>query len=372
MNKYKKYLVFNLFIVSLLVVTLFFVACPTPAPEPEPGPGPEPTTPTAAPTTEPPEVIELSFAHQTPPTGGGGIQFDNWARRIEEQTQGRVKITIYPASSLVGPMDQIDSLLGGICDIGQVNTLFNPQLSLHSVLLQPGLDLPPFEDYMAKTRLWQGLYEKFPEMQAEFEGFKPLFLFENTPNSLQFVERVEVHTPADLEGMRIGTGALFLPVLEAWGATPIDNPFTDRYLALDKGIIDGSFAPLATMNIMKIPEVTNAVALNLGALGRENSFVAMNENVWNSLPPDIQQVFMDNWEPTVKEFSESQFVDDQQAMDAYAKDDKLVITATPEEYELWTEPLLPLLDEWVQTMEAKGLPAGAVLEEAQRILAEMK
>ncbi|MBN1368186.1 MAG: TRAP transporter substrate-binding protein DctP [Dehalococcoidales bacterium] len=362
MKKYRKYLVFNLVIVSLLAVTLFFGAC-TKA---------ESTTTTTATTSEPLEVIELSFAHQSPPTAGGGIQYANWAKRIEEQTQGRVKITIYPASSLVGPMDQIDSLIGGICDIGQTNTLFNPQLVLHSLLLQPGLDLPPFEEYMAKTELWRALYEKFPEMRAEFKGFVPLFMFESTPNSLQFANRVEVRTPADLIGMRIGTGAQFLPVLDAWGATPIDNPFTDRYLSLDKGMIDGSFLSLATANMMKIPDVTKAITLNIGAVARENNFISMNEEVWNSLPPDIQKVFMDNWEPTVKEFIDSQLADEQQAIDVYEKAGDLVVTATAEEYKLWTNPLLPFLDKWAEAVDAKGLPGTAMLEEAQRILAGMK
>jgi TRAP-type C4-dicarboxylate transport system substrate-binding protein len=46
------------------------------------------------------EKIELRFAHHDPPTGPGGRSTAMWAKKVEEVTGGRVKITMYPASHL--------------------------------------------------------------------------------------------------------------------------------------------------------------------------------------------------------------------------------------------------------------------------------
>jgi TRAP-type transport system periplasmic protein len=313
-------------------------------------------------------VIKLTLAHTMPaPPNISGQAWINWSQRIEKQSNGRVKISVYPAGTMIAPKDEYDALAGGVADMGNVDIHFNPQqFPLNSIIsILPGL---PFPSVQSRYQVWRELYAKFPEMRAELKGLKVLFIYALAPNSLQFVKRVEVHTPADIKGMRIASPPLFFPILRAWGAVEVDIPFTDRYMALEKGTIDGSSLPMAVVHGMRIYEVTKASAMNVGALPQLAAFAVMNEKTWDRLPPDVQKVFTDNNEYGMLEINGALAAEEKQGIDSVTKAGHTIVTATPEEYKLWTKPLLPLQDKWVAEREAKGLPARAVLEETKRLL----
>lgn len=59
---------------------------------------------------------------------------------------------------------------------------------------------------------------------------------------------------------------------------------------------------------------------------------------------------------------------EKQGVEDVTKAGHTIATATPEEYRLWTEPLLPLQDKWITELEAKCLPARPVLVETKLLL----
>ncbi len=66
-----------------------------------------------------------------------------WTQKVEEQTQGRVKITIFPAQSLASLEDMYDSVLGGIADIGfAAGNMEAERWGLNLVFSQPALGAP--------------------------------------------------------------------------------------------------------------------------------------------------------------------------------------------------------------------------------------
>ena len=181
-------------------------------------------------------------------------------------------------------------------------------------------------------------------------------------------QKIEAHSPADIKGMRIAAPPTHFPILRAWGAIEVDIPFNDRYMALERGTVDGSSAPMGVSHGVRLYEVTKSTALNLGALPQATTFIVMNEKVWSGLPPDIQKVFMDNDESGMLEMDKALALEEKQGLDAVMKAGHTVTTATPDEYKLWTKPLLPLQDKWVAEREAMGLPARAIVEETKRLI----
>jgi TRAP-type transport system periplasmic protein len=313
-------------------------------------------------------VIKLTLAHHYPaPPSVVGQAFLNWAQRIEQQSNGRVKIAIYPAATLIVPKDQYDALAGGVADMGVLSMHFNPQhFQLGSIIY--GVVGLSFPNIQVRDRVFQELLAKFPEMRAELKGVKVLFMVCQPPNCLQFVKRMAVHSPADIKGLRIAAPAGYFPILRAWGAVEVDIPFTERYMALDKGTIDGSSLPMTGSHGVRLFEVTKSTVMNTGALPQAVSPIVMNEKAWNRLPPDIKKVFTDNNEYGMLEIDKAVLVEEQQGIDSSKKAGHTIVTATPEEYQLWNKPLLPLQEKWVAEREAKGKPARAVLEETKRLL----
>jgi TRAP-type transport system periplasmic protein len=322
--------------------------------------------PTAAPAQP---VIRLMFSHPMPPPPNvSGQACLNWAQRIENQSNGRVKITILPASAMVAQKDQYDALAGGVVDIGSMQYFDPQQFPLGSVITAvPGLSFPSIQ---ARYQVWRELFAKFPEMQKELKGVKVLFMFALAPNSMQFVKKIAVHSPTDIKGMRIAAPPSFFPILRAWGAVEVDIPSGDRYMALDKGAIEGSSLPMGPVAGRRIYEVTKSTVMNTGALPQAVSLIGVNEKVWNRLPSDVQKIFTDNNEYGMIELEKAMVAEEQQGIDAVKKAGQTVVIATPEEYKAWTAPLLPLQNKWAADIEAKGLPAKAVIEEAKRLLSK--
>ena len=82
-------------------------------------------TPAAAPAQDKP--IELKFSSWVG-TGHGhhtGVMVP-WAKMIEEKSGGRLKVTIYPGSTLGKPADHFDMVMNGIADMGFATPGYTP------------------------------------------------------------------------------------------------------------------------------------------------------------------------------------------------------------------------------------------------------
>ena len=122
------------------------------------------------------------------------------------------------------------------------------------------------------------------------------YMGRNSPaNDLQFFNLLlnkKVMKPEDFKGLRIGTATAARALTEGWGAAPVNLQMTDYYTAMERNTVDGiSGTTLTNWVASGCQAVTKYLALP-GYL-QSSVFVAMNLNVWNKLPPDLQQVITD-------------------------------------------------------------------------------
>lgn len=93
-----------------------------------------------------------------------------WAKKVEKLTEGRVKIKIFPAQTLGKAPSFFDLVKTGVADIALGVNTYNPgQFPLTQMMSLPLLPIPNARTGAAS--LWE-LYEKYPEMQKEYEGTK--------------------------------------------------------------------------------------------------------------------------------------------------------------------------------------------------------
>ena len=97
-----------------------------------------------------------------------------------------------------------------------------------------------------------------------------------------------VRTPADLKGikLRMPNSKVYLDMARALGAIPTPMDFTDVYLGLKTGIIDGQDNPLPTDYSAKFCEVTHYIVLTDHLIGILNPVI--NAKLWNSMPKEYQ------------------------------------------------------------------------------------
>ena len=374
-------------LIILVVSALIFSGCaaPAPAPEPKPAPAPSPEPKPAPLPTSPTKTIELKFAHQNPPTGRTTVKFlDAWAKKAEEATNGRIKITMYPAQSLCKANESIEATKGGVTDITWIILGYFPgSFPLAEVISLPFLSIPSgkvdgrtLSGGAINSRILQELYETFPEIQAEFADVKLLFLQATDPQNL-ITTKKPVRNLNDLKGMKIrALGGYPSEMFKMLGASPMLLSTPECYEAAAKGVIDGMRTGWAGIGTHRLYEVFNYWT-EIPLLAAEFA-VIMNKEKWDTLPPDIQEAIM-----SVSGIPGAEFAGDS-AFGADVKEETLaliqkeghtmeIIIPDPGEEERWKEIAgKPLWDQWVAERQGKGLPGQKVLDEALRLLAKYR
>jgi TRAP-type C4-dicarboxylate transport system substrate-binding protein len=289
-----------IFLVLIFALLSFLAGCATQSPAPatsSPSPATSKVTPASSvpPTTSAApasaSVIKLNFGSiYSVPHPEARADMD-WIDKVQKESNGRVQITYYPGSTLVSTANCFAELQSGVADISYTNVGSQPYgYDIHRNC-QPFLYGVP--DGLTRIKIYKELADKFPEIKAEFDKAKILGI--RAGNNYQLITRKPVRTPEDIKGLTIramgATGNWF----KAMGGEGVAIPMGETYLALQKGVVDGAFAPYETLKSFAFGEVAKYCTV-LNTTTSPYYARAMNWNVWNKLPPDIQKVFDNNYD----------------------------------------------------------------------------
>jgi TRAP-type C4-dicarboxylate transport system substrate-binding protein len=313
------------------------------------------------------ETIKLKFAHNYPPPTALGKTFTNWAEKIKKDTNGRVEITVYGAGALIKPAEFYDATITGVTDMayGMLNQDMS-RFGLDTGLCLAGLDWPqPWPNVDIRMRVYNELRQKFPIMGEKQKDVEVLFDIIMAPFVFHSPKKA-VRTPKDIKGLRVAATGWYITLAKVLGAVPVALPGPERYMALEKGVIDGSWDLYAGMFAMKIIEVTNNYVE--ADFGDSSGIAIMNKNKFNALPPDIQKIFRDNRDFALQEWLKMGVGETKMALADAKKRGHNFITLTPEEIKMWHDSLLPLRAEWIKQQEARGLPGKAFMDEMLRLI----
>lgn len=334
----------------------------------------------------PEKPIEFRLAHNSSPMSSASRNFIvPWTKKVNEVTNGRVKITVYPSQTLCKVKETIDATKTGITDMAWVIVGMFPRFRLSSVTSLPFLNLPSgtvdgrtLGPGAINSHILQELYEKFPEIQDEWKqaGVKPLMLHTGGPSFL-FMSKKPVSNRADLKGMKIRE--LAGPAIDLWktlGAVPVVMPMPPVYEALEKGIIDGAaldWGGTMGFRIYEVAKYRTDITISLGRFA-----LIINNEKWNSLSPDIQEAIMGISGIKGAEFAGEGLVGARLSKAVHDKAGKAgrkieEISLDSGELNNWKDVAAkPLWDKWVADMESKGLPGQKILDETLNLLKKYK
>lgn len=232
------------------------------------------------------EPFKLRISHQLPDTHHIGVNVKYFKTLVEEKTQGKVVVEVYPAAQAFKPKEVINAVVTGTIEAG-VSTNFEwaGMLPIMDAVLIPWVitDLGVIEKALA------GEPGKILFKALESKGVVPLMWFLQCRTNLYTSNKSPLILPADFKGKKMrGTSKIMNLGSEALGAVtmPISGP--EVYMALQRGTIDigltGIDAALARhyYEIQKYGTVVN----NFTVLHP----LFINPKFWNSLPADLQQI----------------------------------------------------------------------------------
>ncbi|MDR3300264.1 MAG: TRAP transporter substrate-binding protein [Candidatus Accumulibacter sp.] len=311
----------------------------------------------------------LRFAHHNPPTSYLAVKgFDPWVKAIEARTNGRIKFEVYPSQMLSKTTDVYDNTISGLTDIGWSFVSFYPgRFPLTEVINLPMLG---FDKAAIGSKVIWDLYQNSPYLKKEFADVKVLTLHTHDGNPI--ISKRPILTGADIAGKKLRTGGGPInPFMQALGASPIMMGSTDTYQAAEKGVIDGAVLVWEAIQMQSLQEILKEVldaSVNSGVF-----FLVMNKKLWDSLPPDIQQVIDEESGDKASQLFAKAFDDTKDLCVAdFVKAKGTVHLLDPAEAAKWQEKARPIWDKWVADLEAKGQPAKAVLEYTLKKVEEVK
>lgn len=276
-------------------------------------------------------------------------------KEIEQATNGQVKITPYFATALSTLEENYDSVVTGIADMGEsfIGAKVG-RLPLIENLL--GTSLPSLRMKNASDVVWT-LYQSSPALQDEFSEVKLLFLHASPPQVVCTSEK-QVRSIADIKGLKyqVSGGALPTEIAAALGASVVRMPMGDIYMALEKGVIDGTTADYELMVARKWGDVCKYYTTV--CITTSTFYCIMNKDKFNSLPPDVQKVFDDlSGDHAVELFGKARWQIDTENKETWEKT-MGGTTIYLSEAELAKADALakPVIDKYVDEMVAKGYP----------------
>ncbi|EGL83111.1 Extracellular solute-binding protein, family 7 [Caldalkalibacillus thermarum TA2.A1] len=313
------------------------------------------------------EQITLKFSHFWPPHHFVQTEvFEPFVDEMGQLSDGRVTIDIYPASALGEPGAQYDMAVTGVADITVGVHSYTPgQFPLVSVM-----ELPFISDSGEKGSeiLWK-LYEEFPELKEEHAQTKPLWLFTSSPGQLLTVGK-PVESIDDLRGMRIRSPSPIMnKVIELAGATPVSMPMSDVYDAMQRGVVDGTFAPMPELLAFNLMDVTDYVTI--GNFYMTTFFAVMNGQVWEGLTAEEQQKLEELGLSMARKGGKAFDQAAAEAREALADSDVEVYELSEEDVAEWKSQLESIIQDWIEEMNSKGLPGQEIYDRAVQLNSEL-
>jgi len=183
---------------------------------------------TTAPATQASSPIELRFASFIPPTDVYAVTLGEWAKELEQKTNGRVKVTFFHGQSLLKVPELLDGVASGTADMAFMFAgAFPDRLPLSQIM---GLPTMLFQNSSQSSQTWLALHNKYKEHQDEYTkaGVKVLWFQMPGPNQLE--GNVKIETLNDLNGVKIAVDVREeLEAFKLLGAVPIIQAGGDKY-----------------------------------------------------------------------------------------------------------------------------------------------
>ncbi len=315
------------------------------------------------------ETTTLRFSHFWPATSSINQEvFEPWAKKIEAESNGRLKVELYPSATLSKADVTYESAVKGTVDIGsQAHGYTSGRFPLTQIAELPGLS----NSATQMGCMLQTLYED-GTLAKEHEDSHLLFMYGAGPGTLHTTNKL-IRTPEDMKGMRIRRpSAVAGDIIESMGASPVGLPANDMYTSLQRGVVDGLSFPWEAVTTFKIDEITKYhtnIPFYSSAL-----MVTMNKDSYEKLPDDLKKVLDNNSGMAMAKKVGVVFDkhDDMAIQAARDKGDDVIDILDPLNDPAWKGPLLKGTQKYLSDVKALGLDADGVYAKAKAASAACK
>ncbi|HEX6979188.1 MAG TPA: TRAP transporter substrate-binding protein [Alphaproteobacteria bacterium] len=229
--------------------------------------------------------LELKFGHVGEPGSLFAQSAEEFAKRANARLGDKGKVLVFGSSQLGGDKELIQKLKLGTVDFALPSTVMSSEVDVFGIFEMP---------YLVKDRAHMGRIEKevfWPSLApaAEAKGLKILAVWENGFRHITNSKH-PIKEPADLKGikLRVPEGKWRVKMFQAYGANPSPMKFSEVFVALQTGVMDGQENPFTQIYSAKFQEVQKYLSLTGHVY--TPAYVTVGARKFNSLPEDVRKI----------------------------------------------------------------------------------
>ncbi|GAB7054539.1 TRAP transporter substrate-binding protein [Paenibacillus naphthalenovorans] len=245
---------------------------------------------TAGSANEKPKV-EIKASHNDPESSPRHKGMQEFAKIVNEKSQGRIKVTIYPNGQLSNGNNQtmIEQLQTGTLQMATVsNIVFSSFEKKFGALSLPFL----FSDRQKAYDVVDGPVGKELLDTLQAKGIHGVGYWEGGFRQITNSKKA-ISAPEDLQGLKIRVPEIkmYLSLYKMLGATATPMAFGEVFSALEQKVIDGQENPLVTIDASKFQEIQKHVTI--WDYSWDALIVGFNKKFWDELDSEAKQIIED-------------------------------------------------------------------------------
>ena len=218
-----------------------------------------------------------------------------FASELQARSDGRIAVENFFSGVLGSEREMMDMVATGVLQ-GTRGGLFADANPKYAIFMLPFL----VEDWDQAERLVNSSLTNELNAGARDNGFHVPATgisqgFRAHTNNVR-----PIHTPADIAGlkMRVPPQQVYVLTAQVFGASPQEMPASEIYGALRTGVLDGQDNPPANIWDYHIYEVQEYMTVTYYSTGPDPFIVDLSW--YNNLPEDLQRIFDDVAEETMR------------------------------------------------------------------------
>lgn len=280
---------------------------------------------------------------------------------IEERSNGRIEVQIYPAQQLGSSREMIEGMQMGTIEMTLLPTAkfggFDQRLTL--------VDMPflfPNEDILWKVldgEIGEEIMSGLPNIGIQgicfvAEGWKC------------FTSNEPIEGPEFFKGKkwRVMEAPIIMATYEAWGANPVPIDFAEVYNSLQQRVVDGHENPYLSIHDMKFYEVQKYITV------AEHSylsyFFSASKKWLDSLPEDLRQIVIDSTKEATQYHKGLMDEANARYLANFEKHGNIINVLSPEQREAFRVASQPVYDQFRDVIGAELLDKTLAFIEANK------
>ncbi|QKY70267.1 DctP family TRAP transporter solute-binding subunit [Lentibacillus sp. CBA3610] len=286
------------------------------------------------------DTVELQLGHALSPGTPANELIEEMAGNVEEQTDGRVKINVFPDSQLGSETEMLEQMQVGSMEAATIMVGSMQALDKRMAIE----DLPyMWKDIDHARAAYDGEFGDYLAGVMDEQGMKKIAYLEwgfrhITNNEKPIVE------PSDMEGVkiRVSENSLRVDAFEQIGALPTSLAFSELYGALQQGTVDAQENPLANIAAAKFSEVQDYLSLTKHFYN--TTMMVIDNETWDSISSEDQEIIMEEGERITKEVRELNDEQEEEYINQL-KDEGMEVNDNVDTA-AFREQMLPVYEEW--------------------------